>query len=563
MNIFDALTDTEKSMMCKYINSYANGCHTVYPSDLPNILRHWVSNKQRIFEMFGEKLILKKEIDIEKDANQLSNALSQEIHTRKPGEDFYTRFWNAISKIENAIHDAPGNDWGDVFIFRTLYNTYTLAKNEYQEGNKELRLSDSKTLKIQNGCKPMRMLQKIFNFYGESEIFEELRLRHSMVLNEKCFKGTLCLSIHPLDYMTMSDNNCNWNSCMNWVDQGSYRRGTVEMMNSPMAIVAYLESDKDYMINGEPWNSKKWRELILYNRDFICGVKGYPYWNKNLEETAVNWVKELVPNSADYGPTETIYPYSNEYNYLGIYPVYFEPEADAMYNDFNDEVGHKGCFSKNYLDERGDYHYYFNYSGASTCMCCGDYVEFDSDNEWKLVCDDCDDSNVCEWCDESFSGEGYEVDGYYLCSYCYEEHTFYDDITGEMHLENNGENIKLISLNQSPDGAVIDKSYTITTYCEDLSDLANGYRPEWYESKFKEMFGNANLYKISIDNGYYWGPRHYYAVNVDEIEDFSKVSNVLFLADDELEPDGWMNSGKYGNILNVSEVKVVYGPDKK
>jgi hypothetical protein len=190
-------------------------------------------------------------------------------------------------------------------------------------------------------------------------------------------------------------------------------------------------------------------------------------------------------------------------------------------------------------------------------------LTFGCDDEWKLVCDACDDSNTCEYCDESFSGEGYEVDGCYLCPYCYDEHTFTDDITGEIHLENNSENIKLISLNQSPNGEVINKHYNISTYREDLSDLVNGYGNEWYENKFKRVFGNANLYKIVIDDDYYWGPRHYYAVNVDEIKDFTEISDILYLANDELEPDGWIRNGSHGDILNVSEVKVVYGPDKR
>ena len=38
----------------------------------------------------------------------------------------------------------------------------------------------------------------------------------------------------------MSDNNSGWESCMSWRNNGCYRRGTVEMMNSPYVIVAYL-----------------------------------------------------------------------------------------------------------------------------------------------------------------------------------------------------------------------------------------------------------------------------------------------------------------------------------
>ena len=75
--------------------------------------------------------------------------------------------------------------------------------------------------------------------------------------------------------MTMSDNANNWSSCMRWtdrsggVDHGDYCAGTLECMNSPYIIIAYLHNPKHsfelslYDCNDWQWNSKQWRELFI------------------------------------------------------------------------------------------------------------------------------------------------------------------------------------------------------------------------------------------------------------------------------------------------------------
>ena len=96
---------------------------------------------------------------------------------------------------------------------------------------------------------------------GQSlEEFEDFRIKHSRILSEKEFIGRLSLSIHPLDFMTMSDNDSDWSSCMSWRTCGSYRRGTVEMMNSPCVVVAYLSASKPMVLDRGShfkWNIKK------------------------------------------------------------------------------------------------------------------------------------------------------------------------------------------------------------------------------------------------------------------------------------------------------------------
>ena len=523
MNIFDAITEKEKRMIISYIDSYAGGSGGI--ASLDWILRHWAREKEHIFKLFGEKLIVKKEIDIEKDEKHLTEEIYTILHNRQKDPSFYERLKNAEAAIETAYRKidkdcnySNENYWN----FRNLLNDRTLAENEWAGEPATIKIGD-KDVKIQRGAKPMRILQKIFSYYGFDEVFEELRLKHSMVLNDKHFHGTLCLSIHPLDYMTMSDNACDWNSCMNWRDQGSYRRGTVEMMNSPMAVVAYLESESSKLyIDGEPWNSKKWRELILYDKGcFICGVKGYPMWNKNIEKAAVQMMKEYC--SEDFDSIQNIIPWHSNWEYhitpSKSYKIYFDPDCDAMYNDFNDDIGHYGCFNQAFLDAEAEasinepyIRIDFNYSGIPSCMRCGNEIYYEDGNEWELVCENCSNLIHCTCCGEALEEEyAYYVDGDYYCEYCYDNETFKCPISGERAGNYSGERIYFINKKEhEKSSAFIDVSSS------GINALL--YKEEYAWNNFKKYFGDkAKLYRVKYAHGYgNWDDRAW-GVDLDEI----------------------------------------------
>lgn len=507
MNIFDAITEKEKRMIINYIDTYAGGNGSI--ASLDWILRHWAREKEPIFKLFGEKLIVKKDIDIEKDTEHLTEDIYTILHNPQKDPGFYER----LKKVETTIgaaysqidRDCDYYGGQNYWNYRHLITDETLAKNEWTRETTTIKIGD-KDVKIQKGAKPMRILQKIFSYYGFDEVFEELRLKHSMVLNDKHFRGTLCLSIHPLDYMTMSDNACDWNSCMNWRNQGSYRRGTVEMMNSPMAVVAYLESESSkFYIDGEPWNSKKWRELILYDKGcFICGVKGYPMWNKNIEKAAVQMMKEYC--SEDFGSIQNITPWVSDWEYhtapFKSYKIYFDPDCDSMYNDFNEEVGHYGCFNRTLLDAGsstdGSYiRMSFNYSGVPSCMRCGDEIYYEDGNEWELVCENCSNLVHCTCCGESLEEEdAYDVDGEYYCEYCYNEETFICPITKNRTDHNYSERIYFINKKEHEKSDAF-----ISISSSGIDELLNKEEYAW--NNFRNYFGDkAKLYRIKYTYGY-------------------------------------------------------------
>ena len=138
--------------------------------------------------------------------------------------------------------------------------------------------------------------------FATEEEYEAFRIWHSMLFNSAKMTGNLCLSIHPLDYITMSENDEGWSSCMNWHDEGCYRRGTIEMMNSKYVLVAYVKSENNeiYMGNDNHWNSKKWRSLFYLDKDIITSIKGYPYQHPALVKVIIEKLEELAEANLGY-----------------------------------------------------------------------------------------------------------------------------------------------------------------------------------------------------------------------------------------------------------------------
>jgi hypothetical protein len=227
---------------------------------------------------------------------------------------------------------------------------------------------------------------------------------------------------------------------MSWEESGCYRRGTVEMMNSPCVVVAYLCSKDSLKIGGQEWNSKKWRELYVVHPNGIFNIKSYPYYNEELTKITLSWLKELASAAGigNYRDEMGSFNADREFHVDGIeYDCEIRPRTDAMYNDFHDNKESFLYLSKDY--EGGTWR--ICYSGPSECMTCGSInVDFDSEENLSCNCCHSEYDHYCEQCgcgvDED---DGYYVDGDWYCSSCVDECCYCDSITDEYHINNTGE----------------------------------------------------------------------------------------------------------------------------
>jgi hypothetical protein len=457
--MFKCLTETDKDNIKSYIEEYATG-YSGAPNGsmapLEHILRFWAQNKTTyLYQMFNQELILSKEIEFTKGESELAREIDKLIYQ---GADRFYAFYQAIVdnyRVEPMWGPGSSREIREQYnAVCSLFNSYTLAANK-TDRDASITLKNGKILHMQEGAKPMRLIKQIAESWGV-EGFEEFRLAHSRILNQKTMKGTLCLSIHPLDFMTMSDNNNGWSSCMSWADPGGYRRGTVEMMNSECVVVAYLKSDSSTLTlpNGEEWNSKKWRSLFVVHPDIIASIKGYPYRNDELTNAALEWLVELANsnNNWDIALTKPYVFSGASYQFDNMHVRFW---TNTMYND----CGAEQQFA--YLSaEPSSSNVEIDYSGPENCMYCGEVSSFP--DESCLMCEDCSPVSRCSCCGEPvYDGDGYWVNDELYCNYCYDEYIQEDPITGELYDSENDDCVQLFLI---PDKKFL--SYSREKLCE-------------------------------------------------------------------------------------------------
>lgn len=456
--LIELLSNKELDMIDTYREEYAysDKAKTLRTNLCPSsyLLGEWEEQKSKyLYDLFGQKLVISKKIKYEKDYDELKEEIEKISsfsygRVARNGAEF-SRAWTDYilnNRCSFTSEQFSGLSW--------LLSTKYLISNIYGGESFSIDLPDGKKYKINHGCKVSKVLgklAKIFDIPG----WEDFRICHSQVLNQKYLEGTLTLSIHPLDYMTMSDNTYGWDSCMSWGDEGGYRLGTTEMMNSQSVVVAYLSGENDMRIGKSHWNNKKWRQLFVVDKNVIIGVKDYPYHNDHLNILTAEWLKELASENLKWEYDELF-----KYNYDDGSRIYIEglPEeknnfylsfnTNNMYNDFGCMPYHWTCLSNN-IDEDsftttrfGTSYLTTPYSGKCQCMICGD-VDGEFENESCLACQNCQYFSECDCCGD-YCGTLYEVDDMLLCDTCYENRTVYCDSCNALHYQSNVKQIFVI-----------------------------------------------------------------------------------------------------------------------
>lgn len=437
--LFDQLQN--KRELYEWIKVYAGFDYSIASEpivSLAHLMRFWDQNKETLYHLLGDKIIFEKKVSFERPSGELNAGMRAML--RESGRSFRRAYDNWVQDWYCENHGEY--EFGIKDNLYSLISSYSLIDNIYTGSSFKIKVGDF-TIGIQRGCKITKALGKIAQA-AHLPGFENFRIAHSKILNQKKVEGILCFSIHPLDYFTMSDNEYDWDSCMNWRTNGCYRMGTVEMCNSPYVIVCYLKGEKEMRFYDCSWNSKKWRNLFIVSKDIITGIKGYPYQNTELDTLCINTLKELAETNLSYKYENDINEHRFDDCSEGVIlkdntmaDISFS--TNTMYNDFgNDNLTHfiLGLNVRN-ID--------INYSGETECMCCGKETDDFEDSEC-LLCLSCANNIYCDECGSRIEPDEvtYELDGLTLCEDCYLERRFTDPITDEEHDNSNSIEIFLV-----------------------------------------------------------------------------------------------------------------------
>jgi hypothetical protein len=397
------------------------------------LLQHWDAAKSDyLWYLMGEQFILEREVSYtEPEATRRDKIATSCTYGKMQ------HFFHLISKKMGVLFPDYYSD--EAKTFRTLTDFRNLAINKLDNIfvyktplNVTIDLGDGHKVKVDENTKPMRALGKLANFLDLSKEFEEFRLEHSLILNQKKLSGTLCLSIHPMDYVTLSDNNSGWTSCMNWHEPGSYRMGTVEMMNSNKVIVAYLKSEeKDFTWYSGKWNNKHWRILIVVTPEGVVSIKGYPFYHADLVKECVQWILDLGAKNLSWNFDKVVeVPDQKPFEYVDGNWYRMDSITKYMYNDFSCST-HWGAFPKQVegiSTKTSPIEVFFEYSGPSQCMCCGEPLgRYNIYDESYVYCENCtsrgdEDQEYCAHCGEYWHRDDmYWVQDDYICPDCLDD----------------------------------------------------------------------------------------------------------------------------------------------
>ena len=486
-------------------------------ADLEYRLRFWNENKGTLYHLLNDNFILEKEVLFGKSIYELEDQIDKYLCD---GSSAMNQFKDYLMN-RSGFYISYSDDW---YNLRKLFAADFLATNRIHDlsrfytVNKVLPLPDGREIRLAEGSKPIKILGKIAAALGEEamELFEKFRLEHSLALNNKKIKGTLCLSIHPMDYLTMSDNASGWSSCMSWEESGCYRRGTVEMMNSEMVVVGYLRSDSGrYRFGAEDWNDKRWRSLFIVREDGIVSIKGYPYAHEELSHACLDWLRDLAMENLGWKfhkePPKEVRYQSHIVEYGTDY--YLTPYTNAMYNDFGCTV-HWAHFKDFGDDVPSHVRWEYDYSGPSVCMMCGRSDGWYYD-EGFVYCDGCqseyDDSDYCENCGcRIYRGEGYWVNDECYCEDCIDRVAVLDAIKGNYIYKEDAVEVYVARLKDKPE---LNGDTSAYFHHRSMDPARNALSLGWTGERFKGVYPKKTedgIYYYNTDDlpsdtfAYYW-----------------------------------------------------------
>lgn len=317
--------------------------------------------------------------------------------------------------------------------------------------------------KIQKGSKVV----KAFKYFLDDEILlHDLQNKASCLIQENKIEGYLTFSIHPLDFLSSSENNYNWRSCH--ALDGEYRAGNLSYMCDTGTMMVYL-SPKEHTVLPHfpadvPWNNKKWRMLLHFdnNLDVCFAGRQYPFNSPGaLDKIYEIFMENLAPKYTDFFSdmvkTEKWIGWYNDYintftrsggENIDIYDGKYFIVNNGLFNKY--EVVQDAKDSKHFNDiTRSSYYekpyymfkeYYcapekinFTVGAPVKCLRCGEELILGDDTMMCIDCEckygnsDSDEYRYCSCCGTRFYFEdGYWVgnDDDFVCPACAETETF-------------------------------------------------------------------------------------------------------------------------------------------
>ena len=388
---------------------------------------YWYEAKKEFITAMGDELIYEL-------PDLVSFNLTEQEKTIKLNE--------FISNLES--------DYGQYALSNFIYDMHdcfyeNIASHDYVIPNTE------KVVK-----KGTKIIKDFKYFISDKTLLTTLQDAASQIIQQDKIEGKICISVHPLDYLSLSENNHKWRSCHSL--DGEFRAGNLDYMTDKSTIICYLKSEKDEVLRyfSEPWNNKKWRVLLFFSedREMLFAGRQYPF---EIQQALDFILTTLLPKSGFCKSHENWTPWHSEKikdltfnkDYIS-YPASFHfhdayyPVGDELIKEtdlindnnalhFNDLL-HSSCYDPVYSFKiKGNIFYSaltgntgsntrFYIGGPVKCLKCEEHYLHESS---LMVCDRCDNSKdyYCEQCGCLLETDAdiFLVGDQVLCYDCYQD----------------------------------------------------------------------------------------------------------------------------------------------
>ncbi len=332
--------------------------------------------------------------------------------------------------------------------------------------------------------KGMKLLKAFKYFEPNKAALRNIQDIASQIIQENKIRGTLCFSVHPLDYLSSSENTYNWRSCH--ALDGEYRAGNLSYMVDNCTFLVYLKgADNQHLHSFGPvtWNSKKWRMLIHASEtdSIMFAGRQYPFSSKMGIDTVLNiynslMIVEKLDSPFYYG---RYHKYGSwRADYVDSYVPFDAPNMDNAvelahkYLVYADQlvdlnkvvVEGQNCLNYNDILKSTSYRYPYyailnpyDYHSAEhlinhpvvvgeevPCLHCGKELILNAET---MRCDDCElefgteENDVYSTCDccgaRIYIDDAVSVgdDGDLVCDSCFRKNCFTCDCCGEIYYE--------------------------------------------------------------------------------------------------------------------------------
>lgn len=494
MNLIEKLSAQDLTNIQNYrklfqINGGSFGEGTL--TSVEDFLSDWNKSKVKLYKALGncfrKNIKFSYEVPEVEKKSEISDIIDNFIYLK---EVMLDKVMPTYKKLVNKLDVSEDNKEDIIYDMEkriiTCFWTSIIYENACDRVLIYYKLNNKGELKRYQsaaGTKPFRFLTTVVNDFVEKKYqdmllkdIDKYRTAVSMVNNKDRKECDLILSIHPLDFMSMSDNAPNsWTSCMNWQAEGCYRLGSAEMMTSNNTIIAFMAnkvldardlynycredgeyyaySPRDcykYIKEPVPYFDKSWRCLFYVEKDILLSGKSYPFTREEITKGVLKVVHDTIKENLNWDYEFGIEPYKDMTH---MYDQSFEHIRAAKSNKKYIVFDTKKMYNDMYNAQDYPYFCYRNkpkhakiicVSGKIRCSCCDkvlndepiiekdthlayDYYNDRYGQTQCFICDDCR-ANLCSRCRNAASSAKDNIvlkDGTRICPECLKHCIFY------------------------------------------------------------------------------------------------------------------------------------------